>query len=321
MTLAIFGAGAFGTALAINFAQSGKPVSLVGRDAERMKTMATTRLCDRLPGVELPELVKCSDDVSELAKAKTVLFAVPTQTLSRALTKVSDQISADYVVACCKGVDLATLKGPTDILLQHLPKATPAILTGPSFAADIARGLPTALTLACVSRAKSLQEQLTTDTLRIYQTQDTKGAELGGALKNVVAIGAGIAIGAGLGDSARASLMTRGFRDMQRFADAFGADPQTLNGLSGFGDLTLTCTSELSRNFRFGKALGAEGRLSTQDTVEGVATSAAVKKLALQKSIELPVCETIADVLEGKLTVQEALGSLMSRPLKDEFAE
>jgi glycerol-3-phosphate dehydrogenase (NAD(P)+) len=222
------------------------------------------------------------------------------------------------LVSCSKGIDLASGQGPTALIEAICPTARAMVLTGPSFAADIARGLPTALTLACRTDAEALQAQLSTPTLRLYRTTDTTGAELGGALKNVIAIAAGVVIGAGLGDSARAALMTRGFAEMNRIATHLGARPETLAGLSGFGDLVLTCTSAQSRNFRFGHALGAGESFDAKTTVEGVATAKAVSILAKTHAIDMPVAAMIAALTESRITVSDAIQALMARPLKEE---
>jgi glycerol-3-phosphate dehydrogenase (NAD(P)+) len=182
---------------------------------------------------------------------------------------------------------------------------------------DIARGLPTALTLATTDGAV-LQELLSTQTLRIYRTDDVVGAELGGALKNVIAIAAGVVIGAGLGDSARAALMTRGYAEMVRLAETLGARPETLAGLSGLGDLVLTCTSPQSRNFRFGHALGAGESFDAKITVEGVSTARAVVKLAASRGLDMPVTAMVNALALGKIALNDAIGQLMSRPLKQE---
>ena len=222
------------------------------------------------------------------------------------------------LVACCKGVDLATLRGPVGLIEQRRPQADAAILTGPSFAADIALGLPTALTLAATTRGEALQELLSTPTLRLYRTDDVRGAELGGALKNVIAIAAGTVIGAGLGDSARAALMTRGYAEMVRLAAALGARAETLAGLSGFGDLVLTCTSTQSRNFRFGLSLGRAERFDPSVTVEGVATASAVVRLAQTLGVEMPVTAMVEALAIHRIALNDAIGQLMSRPLKQE---
>ena len=224
------------------------------------------------------------------------------------------------MVACCKGIELETGAGPVQIITEEVPDARAAILTGPSFAADIARGLPTALTLAAQDddTAKRLQTELTTRAMRLYRTTDTVGAELGGALKNVVAIACGTAMGAGMGESARAALMTRGYAEMQRMAAHLGADPDTLAGLSGFGDLTLTCTSEGSRNYRLGLSLGRGEAFDAGTTVEGAATALAVARVATEADLDMPITMAVAGLLDKTLDVKEAVHSLLNRPLKEE---
>ena len=236
------------------------------------------------------------------------------------LTEHAARLDGRKLVNCAKGIDLATLTGPSALIAAACPAATVAVLTGPSFATDIARGLPTALTLACTDAeaAKTLQHDLTTASLRLYRTTDVTGAELGGALKNIIAIAAGAAIGAGYGDSARASVVTRGFAEMGRLAGALGARPETLNGLSGLGDLVLTCTSEQSRNFRYGLALGAGRPFAQGTTVEGAATARAVSSLARQKGIEMPISDLVAGLAEGRIAMKHALNLLLNRPLKEE---
>ncbi|MFC3057461.1 NAD(P)H-dependent glycerol-3-phosphate dehydrogenase [Paenirhodobacter populi] len=317
MTVTILGAGAFGTALAITLAQNGA-VSLWARDAARVEEMNRTRRNDRrLPMAELPENVAVTADI-DAALTETVLLAMPMQQMGGFLREHRARLDGRTLVACSKGIDLATGHGPTALIHATCPGARAAILTGPSFAADIARGLPTALTLACDTDDAALQERLSTPTLRIYRTTDTTGAELGGALKNVIAIAAGVVTGAELGDSARAALMTRGFAEMTRLAIRLGARPETLAGLSGFGDLVLTCTSPLSRNFRFGQALGQGEGFDPETTVEGVATAKAVVTLAGNLGIEMPVAEVVADLSDHRVTVAEAMHALLSRPLKEE---
>lgn len=311
------GAGAFGTALAIALARDGRDVTLWARE---MGDIAHSRYSPRLPDVAIPDAVRVSSDIASIAGADAVLLAVPAQTLRAVIERYRTALDGRPLVACCKGIDLTTLTGPVATIRQTLPDAMPAILTGPSFAADIARGLPTALTLACADEAagKILQNSLSTGTLRLYRTVDTVGAELGGALKNVIAIASGVAIGAGLGDSARAAVMTRGFAEMQRLAGALGADPQTLTGLSGFGDLALTCTSSLSRNYRYGLALGAGAEIDSGITVEGAATSVAVARLGQTRGIDLPICAAVAALSKAEISVESVLQTLFSRPLKEE---
>lgn len=316
----ILGAGAFGTALAIALARGGAPVTLWARDPAQAAALRETR-CNaaRLPGAQLPRNVSVTAEIAEIPADGPILLAIPMQQLAGFLALHSG-FEQRMLVACCKGIDLTTLEGPASVLGRVCPKATPAILTGPSFAADIARGMPTALTLACADpvAGEALQQQLSTHDLRLYRTTDVIGAELGGALKNVIAIAAGVAIGAGLGESTRAALMTRGYAEMSRMARALGARPETLAGLSGFGDLVLTCTSEQSRNFRFGQALGRGEAFDPGVTVEGAATARAVAKLAAQREFEMPITRMIAALLDRECSIEEAAASLLTRPLKQE---
>lgn len=318
--IGILGAGAFGTALAVALAREGTPVTLWGRDPEAMAQLATTRLSPHLPGVDLPCGIAVTPDLAQAAQHRTLLLAVPMQSLSDLLGALDAPLDGARLVACCKGIDLATGTGPSKVITRAKPQALPAVLTGPSFAADIARGLPTALTLACADAqaGHDLQHQLSTRSLRLYRTTDVTGAELGGALKNVIAIACGACIGAGLGDSARAALMTRGFAEMTRLAAHFGARPETLAGLSGLGDLALTCTSDLSRNYRFGQALGQGQAFDPRVTVEGAATARAVTRLAAREGLSMPISAVVAALAAGEATVSEALNELLSRPLKEE---
>jgi glycerol-3-phosphate dehydrogenase (NAD(P)+) len=318
--IAVIGAGAFGTALAVALGRDGHAVRLWARDAAQVADMTTTRRnTARLPGVDLPETVSVTAEIADLAGAEALLLSLPMQSLRGFLALHSAQLDGAAFVACCKGVDLDTLKGPTALLSAACPNSTVAILTGPSFAADIARGLPTALTLACAGdQAERLQRLLSTPTLRLYRSADVIGAELGGALKNVIAIAAGVVIGAGLGDSARAALMTRGYAEMQRLALALGAKPETLAGLSGLGDLVLTCTSTQSRNFRYGVALGSAQGFDQTVTVEGAATAIAVSNMAETLQIDMPIANMIASLINQQITLAKAISALLSRPLKQE---
>lgn len=315
--IGIVGAGAFGTALAVALARDDRDVTVWARDSE---SLLQTRESPHLRGVLLPEMVTVTAKIADLAAAECVLLALPTQSLHGFLSGPGQPLSTTPLVACCKGVDLSTLVGPTALIANAFPGATPSVLTGPSFAADIARGLPTALTLACTDGGlgERLQSLLSTTTLRVYRTDDVTGAELGGALKNVIAIAAGITIGAGLGDSARAALMTRGYAEMVRLATALHARPETLAGLSGFGDLVLTCTSDQSRNFRFGRALGAGNPFDPTVTVEGAATARAVARLATQRGFDLPLTATVAALIDGQIDLRTAIQTLLSRPLRKE---
>jgi len=315
----VCGAGAFGTALAVSLAKIA-PVTLWARDADHAAEMRATREnARRLPGIDLPERITLTSGPLA-AGGHPCLLAIPMQKLGGFLDDFAAALDCRPLVACCKGVDLATGLGPTALIAQACPGSNAAILTGPSFARDIALGLPTALTLACADEGtgKALQSALTTPNLRLYRTTDTTGAELGGALKNVIAIACGAVIGAGLGESARAALMTRGFAEMNRFARALGAHPDTLAGLSGFGDLALTCTSDQSRNYRFGLSIGEGTGFDPAVTVEGAATAHAVLARAKTMKLDMPITHAVTALVNGELRVDQAMDMLLSRPLKEE---
>ena len=319
--IVVAGAGSFGTALAVVLAQDGRDVALWARNSEFIAEMRSAgENARRLPGVALPEGLQLTSDPGVFEQAGTILLAMPAQTLADFLSEHAQALRDRRLVACSKGVDLKTGLGPTGTIDAVLPGTPAAVLTGPSFAIDIAHGLPTALTLACTDRdtGARLQEQLSTAALRLYLSTDVTGAELGGALKNVIAIACGIVIGAGLGDSARAALMTRGYAEMLRLALARGAQAGTLAGLSGLGDLVLTCTSDKSRNFRFGHALGTGELFSEGSTVEGRATARAVVALARTHGLEMPITEMVAAILDERVTIASATESLLNRPLKEE---
>lgn len=320
MSVSVLGSGAFGTALAISLAGNG-PVTLWSRNARQAQQMREMREnSTRLPKIALPKDIAVTADIAEALKAEMLLLAVPMQKMRSALQDHAPALRGKTLVACCKGIEMTSGLGPASVIKEVVPDARIALLTGPSFADDIAHGLPTALTLACedTELGKALQTELTTANLRLYRTTDTIGAELGGALKNVMAIGCGAVIGAGLGDSARAALMTRGFAEMQRFATMRGARPDTLMGLSGLGDLVLTCSSELSRNYRFGLSLGLNQPFDSQTTVEGVATARAMSDIAAREGLDMPISATVADLSHGAYSVTEAIQNLLNRPLKEE---
>lgn len=319
--IGVAGAGAFGTALAIAISLSGRPVTLWCRDPGQAAVMQASRSNPaRLPGARFPDALRVTADLTDLCGQSAILLAVPAQQLSSFLALAGAALDGMVLVSCAKGLDLATLTGPSALIAAACPRATVAALTGPGFAADIARGLPTALTLACTDdkAARHLQTLLSTPTLRLYRTSDVIGAELGGALKNVMAIAAGVVIGAGLGESARAAVITRGHSEMVRLARVMGGRAETLAGLSGLGDLILTCTSAQSRNFSFGVALGAGRPPDTSQTVEGAATAHATARLARQRGFDLPICTMVSALVDAKLSVKDAIDALLNRPLKQE---
>jgi glycerol-3-phosphate dehydrogenase (NAD(P)+) len=315
MRIAVLGAGAFGTALAIALSRAGRDVTLWGRDAAAMAEMAKHREnARRLPGAKLPDGLHLTSDLPD---ADITLLAVP----SREIGALARQISGESaLVACCKGIDRETGLGPTELIGLAHPNATTAMLSGPAFAEDLARGLPTAMTLASHDEAalSGLQQALSTPDIRLYRSLDVIGVQLGGAIKNVIALAAGMVMGAGLGESARAALISRGYAEMLRYALAQGALDITLSGLSGLGDLVLTATSQKSRNYSHGLQIGQGGSLQPTTTVEAMGTTFALARAAQESGIDMPITNAVAAVLDGRLGVAEAGAALMGRPLKAE---
>lgn len=320
MTVSVLGAGAFGTALAIAIAQK-TPVTLWARSADQVQEMIATRQNTAyLPDRSIPASVTVTSQITDALRADVLLLAVPMQHLRAFVQAHAPALSGKTLVACCKGMDLASGTGPLDVIAADVPDGHNALLTGPSFAVDIAAGLPTGLTLACTDEivGRALQAQLSTPVLRLYRTTDVTGATMGGALKNVIAIACGATMGAGLGESARATVLTRGFAEMQRLALHMGARPTTLAGLSGFGDLVLTCTSTQSRNYRLGVSLGEGAAFDARITVEGAATARAADALARREGLDMPITSAVAGLVEKRLDVAQAMQDLLSRSLKEE---
>lgn len=333
MSMAVIGAGAWGTALANAAARAQLPgnamppqVALWGRDAAHMTAMKRLRENARfLPGAMLEDNVAPSSDPQVLADADAVLLVIPAQQIRLALDGLRAQLSRARlpVIICAKGIERGTGQFMSDVVREMLPEAIPAVLSGPSFATDVAHGLPTAVVLAADDEqlAARLALRLSGSTLRIYHSNDMRGVEIGGAAKNVLAIACGIVMGRGLGESARAALVARGFAEMVRFASAFGADPATLMGLSGLGDLVLTSGSAQSRNFAFGQALGAGASVESASggkLTEGAATASVLLDRALQAGVDMPVAAAVAAILDGKLSIDDAIDELMMRPLRRE---
>jgi glycerol-3-phosphate dehydrogenase (NAD(P)+) len=312
MTITVLGSGAFGTALAIALATNDNIVLVARNAAAAAQIDADRENKRRLPGFKLPTNVTVTN---KLSGQSPVLIATPTQQLSSILLQEQTKLRNRPLVACCKGIDLKTGLGPVGLIQKANLSGPSGILSGPSFAKDIAAGLPTALTLAMNKDGAKLQNALSTPTLRLYLTDDWRGVEVGGALKNVIAIACGVAIGAGLGESARAAILTRGFSEMRSYAEALGDRADTLMGLSGLGDLTLTASTDTSRNFRYGHGIGLGTTWLSQETVEGAATA---KAMASLNRCSIPIIETVAALVEEQMTVQDAVKSLLNRPLKKE---
>ncbi|MBA4222272.1 MAG: glycerol-3-phosphate dehydrogenase [Methylobacterium sp.] len=323
-TIGVAGAGAFGTALALAAARAGRRVLLWARDAETLASLRAQREAPRLPGAKLPEAIEPVSDIAALGKVEALILAVPTQALRSASTLLAPALPEGLpVISAAKGIEQGSGRFTTQIIAEALPQAVPAVLSGPSFAADIARGLPTALTLASADAelAKALAEALNSSALRIYHSNDPRGVEIGGAAKNVLAIAAGIAIGLGLGESARAALVARGFAELRRFGEAHGAQAETLMGLSGLGDVVLSCATAQSRNFAYGHALG-QGKAPTEASggklAEGAFTASVLVVMARAQAIGMPIAEAVASIIAGSVGVREAVADLLARPVRAE---
>ena len=326
-TVGIIGGGAWGTALAQAMRGAGRDVVLWAREPQVVACINEQHENGMfLPGVTLDADIRATASLAEVAQADILLMVVPAQHVRAVAGELKGRLRAGQtVVICAKGIEQATGRQMGDVLGEVLPGTPLAVLSGPSFAADVVRELPTALTIACASEAtgRLLAERLGSPTLRLYWTDDFIGVELGGALKNVLAIAAGIVEGKGLGASAHAALVTRGFAEMRRFGEALGARSETLTGLSGLGDLILTCGSPQSRNMSLGRALGqgqtmAEAMGGRKAVTEGVYTAGAVRRIAAEKGIDMPIAISVCDIVEGRLTIDDAIDRLMQRPLKAE---
>jgi glycerol-3-phosphate dehydrogenase (NAD(P)+) len=320
-SVAVIGAGAWGTALATVAARAGRNVTLWARNAEHAVRIASTRDNPRLPGVRLvPEIVVTSE-LALAARADILLIATPAQHLRGAVNMLASHVTKPVpVIACAKGIEHGTHKFMTDVIAEAAPHAQPAILSGPSFADDVARGLPTAVTLAAKddALASALVQALGSATFRPYHTTDVRGVEIGGAAKNVLAIAAGIVVGRNLGASALAALTTRGFSELARLGRACGARTETLSGLSGLGDLLLSCSTAQSRNFALGIALGRGEAAPAGKLAEGAFTAPVLVELAAAQKVDMPVSQAVAAILDGRLTIDAAIEGLLTRPFKAE---
>jgi glycerol-3-phosphate dehydrogenase (NAD(P)+) len=321
--IGVVGAGAWGSALANVAARAGRRVTLWARDPRVADLIVQRRESPKLPGVRLENLVTVTGAL-EVFDAAALLVAVPAQAVRFVASALAPLLrEGTPVIACAKGIERVTGRFMTEVIAECAPQAEPGILSGPSFAADVARGLPTAVTLAAREEtlAGALAGALGSPNFRPYHSTDLRGVEIGGAAKNVLAIAAGIVEGRRLGASAAAALITRGFAELVRFGRGFGARPETLTGLSGLGDLILTCSSRQSRNFSLGIALG-EGRsleaAQRGKLVEGVFTASVLNEMANARGIEMPIAAAVAAVLEGGMDIDAAIESLLSRPFRAE---
>jgi glycerol-3-phosphate dehydrogenase (NAD(P)+) len=323
----VIGGGAWGTALAQVCARAGLQTTLWAREADVVGSVNTSHEnTSFLPGVDLDRAIRATGDLADLSGSDVVLAVAPAQHMRSTLAAFAPHVRDGLqILLCAKGVEQGSLKLMTEVLAETIPQARPAVLSGPSFAGEVARGLPTAVTLACPEEdcARDLAELIATPTFRPYFATDMIGAEAGGAVKNVLAIACGIVEGRVLGRSAHAALITRGFAELTRLAVALGGQAETVAGLCGLGDLVLTCSSPQSRNMSVGLALGRgltlEQALADKLSVaEGVASAPAVRQLAAKLGVDVPICEAVAAILAGEVAVDEAIRGLLSRPLREE---
>jgi glycerol-3-phosphate dehydrogenase (NAD(P)+) len=323
--ITVIGAGAFGTALAAVMALTDKAdVTLVGRNTGLMADLEADRMHDTaLPGIALPDSLSFSAEPDAVSDAGIVLFAMPSQAQADAARHYGPYLGRDaIVVTCAKGIDRVSGDLLTDMLERELPHHAIAVLSGPGFAADIAKGLPTAMAIAALDPAVAdrLAQLISGPSFRLYASADRIGVQLGGALKNILAIACGIVEGRGIGDSARAALIARGLAEMSRFVTAKGGRAETARGLSGLGDLVLTATSHQSRNLRFGIALGRGEAAdpSSGELVEGAHAASVAARLAKTLDVDMPITEAVSAIIDRKLDIPTAIEQLMTRPITTE---
>jgi glycerol-3-phosphate dehydrogenase (NAD(P)+) len=320
-SVAVIGAGAWGTALAGVAARAGREVVLYARDPASAAHIAATHSNPKLSGVPLDAAIAVTSDIAAAARADIILVATPAQHLREAVAALAPHLAkATPVIATAKGIERGSHKFMTEVIAEAAPTAMAAILSGPSFAEDVARGLPTAVTLAASDEklASALVQALGSATFRPYHTSDVRGVEIGGAAKNVLAIAAGIVVGRKFGASAQAALTTRGFSELMRLGRACGARSETLSGLSGLGDLILTCSSPQSRNLALGIALGRGQPRPLGKLAEGEFTAPVLIELAASQNVDMPVSNAVAAILSGTLSIDDAIDSLLTRPFKAE---
>lgn len=318
----VLGSGSWGCALACIAARAGHAVTVWGRSqstVDEINSNYTNR--KYLDDLVLDSSITATTDMpAALENAETVILSIPTQSLSGSLASISPHLGNASLITTCKGIDRESGRLPHELITDALPDLAVASLSGPSFASDVVSGLPTAVTIASADAgfSASISRDLSTATFRCYASTDIKGVELGGALKNVLALAVGAARGMKLGASAEAALIARGFAEISRLAARLGAEPQTLTGLSGLGDMVLTCSSPQSRNFTYGMAMGLGEPLEGLKLAEGAFTAAIALKLAREAGVDVPVTEAIVNVLEKRVTAREAVQQLLTRPLRRE---
>ena len=318
--IGVLGGGSWGVALAQLCAVQGHETVIWARSDEAVAAINGAHSSDYLPGVALHPSLSASTEMADLDAAEAILAVIPAQAARGILERVAPFLAPGTpLILCQKGVERETLALPHQVTREAAPGHPLAVLTGPSFAADVASGLPTAVTIAAedMALAASLRDMLATPTFRPYPTDDLIGAQIGGAVKNVLAIACGIVVARGMGESARAALVARGFAEMTRLAQAMGGRAETVAGLSGLGDLVLTCASAQSRNFSQGLRLGDRSDRAEAGTVEGAASAAGAVALGKRHGVEMPISGTVAAIVEGRLSVDDAVDTLLQRPLPD----
>lgn len=320
--VAIIGGGAFGTALACVSARAGHDTLIFLRDDDVAQSINQQHQNPaRLPDINLPEKIRATTSLDDLGDRQIVLFAVPAQLTRTSAAQVAPVLTqAKHIIACAKGLEQVSGLFQHQALGEFFKDRVVSVLSGPSFATDIARQLPTALTIASlkIENADAIAQMFSTPSFRLYSSNDLIGVEIGGALKNVLAIGVGMVRGMGLGASAEAALIARGFAELHRLGQAMGAGRETLSGLSGLGDLVLTCSSPKSRNFVYGMAISQNEDLNGLPLAEGAHTAKTAAKLAQKHGVDTPVISTISDILDNIITPHEAVDLLLSRPLRSE---
>lgn len=327
--IGVVGGGAWGTALAQSACLAGCNVTLWAREVDTVNDINQNHINSAfLKDVPLDPKLRATTDLEKIANQDAILIVTPAQFVRAVLSDLAPflQSSSVPLIICAKGIEQSSSKLMTDVVSETIPNATPVILSGPSFASDVAKGLPTAVTLAAENKTlgKDLANALSHKALRPYWSDDLIGVQIGGAIKNVLAIAAGIVMGQNLGASAHASLISRGFAELSRFGESYGAKQETMMGLSGLGDLVLTCSSPQSRNMSLGIELGKGKTLdeilaSRNSVSEGVYTASAVVEISRKRNFEMPISEAVEAIVTNKQTVNEAIATLLSRPLKAEI--
>ena len=318
--IGVLGGGSWGLALAQLCAMQGHQTHLWARSGAAVDAINGRHRSDYLPGIALDPRLVASTDMAALREADAVLAVIPAQAARAVLTRAAAHLAPGTpLILCQKGVERGTLALPAAVAREAAPGHPLAVLTGPSFAADVANGLPTAVTIAAetMDLATNLRDCLATQSFRPYPSDDLIGAQVGGAIKNVLAIACGIVVARRLGESARAALVARGFAEMTRLAQAMGGRAGTISGLSGLGDLVLTCGSPQSRNFSLGLQLGSQDGAQAHGTVEGAASAAGAVALGNRHAVEMPISETVARIVDGTRSISEAVDTLMQRPLRE----